>query len=202
MAKGKVQFNKIQQAKEKAEVKKRNNTTSFWMLLASILGFIFALVCWYIGKPFFIKSGCFIGLASGAAALFLAESENRIKQACWVLGIQSLFVFLRLEVATKPEEPGVGFYMLLVFSLLCLTGAVVDLLRNWIGRLTWIQEHDTWGAVVLAIFIGLAGFFKMKKDFPHASEIVDLSLVFAGVVTAAMFEKERIKIRLNKNKNK
>ena len=137
-----------------------------------------------------------IGLTCGAFGLYVANSEFRIKRAAGLLLVIAIPLDLLLPFAAQhwnwKIEASLGLNILLNFSLLCTTGAIVALLRNSFGNLKYIEEHDWRSAVLLGVFLGGASYCKvLGKSFEPAAGLADLFLVIAGVVIGAIFEKER-----------
>lgn len=137
-----------------------------------------------------------LALCCGASALYAASSEFRIGRAAGTLMVISVFVNLLLPFAARKWkwvlETNFPLNLLLNFSLLCLTGAIVALLRNNFGNLKYIEEHDNRSSFLLAIFlVGSAVFKVFSKSIEPVTGLADLCFVIAGVVIGAMFEKER-----------
>lgn len=166
----------------------------------AIIASLIAFFCFFKTPAELVCTLIFIALSFGACGLYLATSEHRIKFAAGTLFVIGILVFVLLPFATRQWnwkiETGLGINTLLNFSLLCITGAIVALLRDSFGNLLYIEEHDTRSAIVLAVFLIVSALLKVYgKSIEPITGLADLSLVIAGVVIGAMFEKERSKRR-------
>lgn len=184
---------------KQAEATERNHRQNVLAKSGDLVAIIFSLLA-FLG--FFMKlegwvcAAIVIALVSGAFSLYIAASQCRIRRAAVTLIVLSVLVNLLLPFAARRwswlPETSLGLNLLLNFSLLCLTGAVVALLRNNFGNLEYIEEHDNRSALVLAIFLVVSTCLRVfGKSYEPAAGLADLCLVIAGVVIGAMFEKER-----------
>ena len=179
------------------------NVLAKWGSIIAICISVLAFTLYVYNQTGFFCAAIVCVLSVSATALFVAASKHRITFAAVVLLIASALVIVFLPGFAHQSgwdpKTNLGFSLLLNFSLLCFTGAVVALLRNNIGNLSFIEEHDVFSSIALAIFLVSSALLKVKGvNNELAASLADLFLVLAGVLISAMLEKERSKRRHTK----
>ncbi|MBI0325549.1 hypothetical protein [Burkholderia plantarii] len=168
--------------------------------LVAIAASLIAVPCFFWTSKECVFALIFIALGCGAGGLYFAASEFRIKRAAGMLFVIGILVNMLLPFAAMQwkvkVETNITINILMNFSILCITGSIVALLRNSYGNLEYIEEHGNRSVFLLAIFLGGSACVKvLGRSIEQVAGLADLCLVIAGVVIGAMFEKERSKRR-------